>query len=84
MNLGVVAYQLGDLEGAESALTAVLAQAPQDPKALHNLGMVRRKKGDVPGSLAALWEAIKSDPQDPRRKPRIAHQVRGPAESLDG
>jgi SAM-dependent methyltransferase/tetratricopeptide (TPR) repeat protein len=64
-DLGSVNYRLGDLDAAEPAVWALLAQDPQDTNALLRLGLVQRRQGDVPGALKALWGAIGSDPDNP-------------------
>ena len=56
-------HQDGQLEAAESAYRAHLAQQPDDADALHLLGVLRQQRGDTPAAIDLIRQAIALDPE---------------------
>lgn len=63
-NLGILYYQRGFLEDAESALAEAVQLEPNQPSAWSNLGLVRRKLGRRDEASAAFLKARDLDPND--------------------
>ncbi len=60
-DLGVAAFQAGDLDKAARAFKRVLKARPDDPNALHNLGMLYLKRGLGEELRQDLREFLKAD-----------------------
>jgi tetratricopeptide (TPR) repeat protein len=61
MNLGICLAELGDLDGAEGALTQVLSRSPSDPRAHLNLALVARSRGRPEVAVDHLQRALAVD-----------------------
>ena len=55
----------GRLAEAEAAYHALLAEAPDDPNALHLLGVVLTQRGDAAGGAAAMRRSLAVQPGQP-------------------
>jgi Tfp pilus assembly protein PilF len=62
-NLGVLAYQAGDMALARSRFEEVLALNPEHPVALNYLGVIARKAGDFPKAEQRYRAALKANPE---------------------
>jgi tetratricopeptide (TPR) repeat protein len=61
---GLQALQRRDLTRAEACFAAVLANAPQEPNALHFMGAVRQMQGDMREAERLFRAAIDAAPHD--------------------
>lgn len=57
-------FQGGDVVGAEAALVALIARAPEDADVLHLMGALKHSKGDLPEAAHFFERAHKSSPYD--------------------
>lgn len=62
-NLGVVHYQLGQLEEAETCLRRAVALAPNDAETRSLLGIVYFRRGKVDDAFAELTRAVALNPR---------------------
>ncbi|MGH9458932.1 MAG: tetratricopeptide repeat protein, partial [Thermoanaerobaculia bacterium] len=62
----------GEVAGAESQIEAVLARAPDHPRALSYAALVRFARGDLPGAVAAAERSIELDPSNPEPRVHLA------------
>jgi protein O-GlcNAc transferase len=60
---GLALHERGDLDGAEAAYAAVLAQAPQDADALHMMGVLADQRGDGEAAVALIGRALAAGPE---------------------
>lgn len=60
LNAAVVAFNGGDIEGAERHYTAVRDMLPDNPDALHGLGTIALTRGDVKTALPMLQRATET------------------------
>jgi len=60
---GLALHERGDLDGAEAAYRAVLAQAPGDADALHMMGVLADQRGDGEAAVALIRRAIAAGPE---------------------
>jgi len=58
LNLGLTAWNLGMLEGAERMFRLYIEKKPDRPEGYNNLGSVQRDRGDLAGALDTLQGAI--------------------------
>jgi hypothetical protein len=62
--LGYRQLESGELEEAERAFAAALAEDPSDPSVLHGLGLVELARGRTAEAEAQLEEAVRIAPED--------------------
>lgn len=60
----VAAHQQGELDAAEAAYRAVLADVPEQPDALHFLGLVTHDRGDPESAVALIRQSIAAFPRN--------------------
>lgn len=56
------AHQRGDLDAAQHAYDAVLAEAPDQPDALHFSGLLRYQNGDAEGGIDLIRKSLEHHP----------------------
>jgi len=61
---GVVAYGKGELDAAQAAFEAVLAEDAEDTAAIHYLGLIAADRGDFEAAIARYRSALALDPDD--------------------
>lgn len=61
---GVVAFGKGELDAAQTAFEAVLAEDPKDTAAIHYLGLIAVQRGDFETAIARYQNAVALDPTD--------------------
>ena len=61
---GVVAYGKGELDAAQAAFEAVLAEDAEDTAAIHYLGLIAAERGDFEAAIARYRSALALDPDD--------------------
>jgi tetratricopeptide (TPR) repeat protein len=61
---GVVAYGKGELDTAQTAFEAVLAEDAEDTAAIHYLGLIAAERGDFEAAIARYRSALALDPDD--------------------
>lgn len=65
LNLGLTAWNLNLLEGAERMFRLYIEKMPDRPEGYNNLGSVQRDRGDLDGALTTLQSAIYRMPDQP-------------------
>ena len=55
---GVVAYGKGELDAAQAAFEAVLAEDAEDTAAIHYLGLIAAERGDFEAAIARYPSAL--------------------------
>ena len=65
LNLGLTAWTLGLLDGAERMFRLFIEKKPERPEGYNNLGSVQRDKGDLARALETLQGAIYRMPDEP-------------------
>ena len=65
VTLGRALIEVGDLDGAQQELTAVLRLAPENLSAVRGLAEVHRKRGELPEALEQFKSAFELAGQDP-------------------
>jgi len=65
VTLGRALIEVGDLDGANRELTAVLRLAPENLSAIRGLAEVHRKRGELPEALAHFKTAFELAGEDP-------------------
>ena len=63
-NLGVLYWEIGELEGARSSFAEAVALDPNNATAFKNIGMLAEKSGDFTKALTAFAEALRISPRD--------------------
>lgn len=63
-DLGVLAYEAGDLPAAAEAIDRAIALCPNRARYHRNRALVLLTSGDLPAALAALVRALSLDPTD--------------------
>jgi tetratricopeptide (TPR) repeat protein len=61
---GVVAYGKGEMDAAQAAFEAVLAEDAEDTAAIHYLGLIAAERGDFEAAIARYRSALELDPDD--------------------
>jgi len=61
---GVVAFGNGELDTAQAAFEAVLAEDAEDTAAIHYLGLIAAERGDFEAAIAHYRSALALDPDD--------------------
>lgn len=67
-DLGVLAFQAGELSAARAALNRAIALRPTAGSYHRNLALVLLEEGDVGAAVAALAQALELDPTDPETR----------------
>ena len=62
LDSGIAAYERGDLDGAQHAFAAALAQGPEHPAALNLMGVVTLARGNAASAESLFRQAITLDP----------------------
>lgn len=65
LNLGLTAWNLGLLDGAERMFRLFIEKRPDHPAGYNNLGTVQRDKGDRDSAIETLRNAIYRMPEQP-------------------
>jgi Tfp pilus assembly protein PilF len=61
---GVVAYGKGEMDAAQAAFEAVLAEDAEDTAAIHYLGLIAAEREDFEAAIARYQAALAIDPED--------------------
>ena len=61
---GVVAFGKGELDAAQAAFEAVLAEDAEDTAAIHYLGLIAAERGDFEAAIARYRSALALEPDD--------------------
>jgi len=61
---GVVAFGRGELDAAQAAFEAVLAEDAEDTAAIHYLGLIAAERGDFDTAIARYRSALALEPDD--------------------
>ncbi len=69
-------FSRGELAQAESLCRSVLADHPNNPRALHLLGLVRARGGDREGAEEFLRRSVELDPAEPQHRLNLATFLR--------
>ncbi len=62
LQAAVGAHQRGDLDEAQTAYDAILAEAPDQPDALHFSGLLRYQNGDAEAALVLIQRSLDQHP----------------------
>jgi len=72
-NLGIVARQAGDLDGAEKAMLKAVSLAPQDAQVQYNLGLLYAQQQRWLQARHALLQAVEFEPNFIEARLQAAH-----------
>ena len=72
INLGVIAADHGDMDGAATQFDRAITLEPRNQEALYNRGRLRLDRGDLAGAEADLGASVLVDPTVPRARINLA------------
>jgi Flp pilus assembly protein TadD len=72
INLGVLAADRGDMDGAAAEFDRAIALEPRNPEALYNRGRLRLEQDEIAGAEADLRASVTADPTVPRARINLA------------